>query len=210
MNNQGNFRIFSTIILIAFILVGITAFSVLSTDPTNNEEITLEEEIEQMFNDALDSITKNVQITDKIGKYYGPPRQQKIQKIAIMIKPMISTEIDISNLIIKISNGETIRILSYSGHAQKIGSNNLFDHPIWDNLTENDFGLVVTLDKDKSMEDYDIINKNNDMAYIVIQLPSSFYMQKGDTIVAELFPSSGISKTTILEAPLPMKSVVQL
>jgi len=60
------------------------------------------------------------------------------------------------------------------------------------------------------MEDFDTINKNNDMAYIVIQLPSSFYMQKGDTIVVELFPSSGISKTTLLEAPLPMKSVVQL
>ena len=210
MNKHGNFRIFSTIILIIFILLGITVFSVISTDTTDNEEITLEEEIEQMLNDALDSITKNVQITDKIGKYYGPPRQQKIQKIAIMIKPMISTEIDLSNLIIKISDGETIRILSYSGHAQKIGSNTLFDHPIWNNLTENDFGLVVTLDKDNSMEDFDTINKNNDMAYIVIQLPSSFYMQKGDTIVAQIFPSSGISKTTILEAPLPMKSVVQL
>jgi len=210
MNKHGNFRIFSTIILIALILVGALAFSVISTDTSNNEELTLEEEIEQMLNDALDSITKNVQITDKIGKYYGPPRQQKIQKIAIMIKPMISTEIDISNLIIKISDGETIRILSYSGHAQKIGSSNLFDHPIWTNLTENDFGLVVTLDKDNSMEDFDTINKNNDMAYIVIQLPSSFYMQKGDTIVVELFPSSGISKTTLLEAPLPMKSVVQL
>jgi len=207
MNNAGNLGISSVILLISFMLIGITALSVLSEDTTPTTGTT-EEEIEQMLNDALDSVTKYVQITDKLGKYYGAPQQQKIQKIAIMIKPMLSNEIDLSELTIKISNGESVRILIYSGHAETIGQNNLFDHPIWENTEENTFSFIVTHDKDNSLTEYDTLNDNTDMTYIIIKLPANYYMKKGDTMLVQLFPSSGITKTTLLEAPLPMKSVI--
>jgi len=208
MDNNANLGISSVILLISFMLIAITALSVISD--TSTENMTTEEEIDQMLDEALDPITKNVQIIDRIGKYYGEPRNQKIQKIGIMIKPMLSEEIDLTELSIKISNGDSIRILYNSNHAQKIGSNNLFEHPIWQNLTQNNYGLIVTFDKDNSLVDYHTLNKNTDQVYIVFRLSPDFYMKKGDTIIVQLFPSSGLKKTTILEAPLPMKSIVSL
>lgn len=207
MNNKGNIGISSVIILIALMLVAITALSVLSQDSTTTTETT-EEEIEQMLNEALDSATKYIQITDQVGKYYGEPRQQRIQKIAIMIKPMFSNDIDISEFTIKISNGESVRILFYSNNAESIGQNRLFDHPIWDKTPDGTFSFIVTHDRDNSLVEYDTLDDNTDMAYIIIKLPVDYYMKKGDTLIVQLFPSSGITKTTLLEAPLPMKSVV--
>jgi len=208
MNNTGNLRISSVVLLISTILISVAAFSVLSDN--SNTSASSEEEIEQMLNEALDPITKNVQIIDKVGKYYGEPQQQKIEKIGILIKPLISDEIDLSELTIKISDGNSLRILSYSNQVALFGNNNLFDHPIWDSLTTNNFGLIVTRDIDNSLVDYDTINKNTDMVYIVIKLPSDYHMKKGDSIIVQLFPSSGLTKTTMLDAPLPMTSVVSL
>lgn len=207
MNNKGNIGISSVVLLISFILIAITALSVLSENNTTTTGTT-QDEIQQMINEALDPITKYIQITDKLGKYYGPPQQQKIQKIAIMIKPMLSNEIDLSELTIKISDGESVRLLTYSGYVEKIGQNRLFDHPIWDNTEENTFSFIVTHDKDNSLTDYNILNDNTDMTYIIIKLSVEYYMKKGDTLLVELFPSSGITKTMLLEAPLPMKSVI--
>jgi archaellin len=127
-----------------------------------------------------------------------------------MIKPLISDEIELSELTIKLNNGNNLIILSYKGDAAFRDTNDLFEHQIWDNLTENNFGIIATHDKDNSITDYNTINKNTDMAYIIIKLPENFYMKKGDTLTVTLFPSSGIQRTTILEAPLPMKKVVSL
>jgi archaellin len=204
MNNQANLGISSVIILISFILISVTAFSVLSNDTT---EGTSEEEIQEIIDDTLDEITKYLQITDKIGKFYGPPQQQEIQKIALMVKPIFSNEIDISEITIKITDGNSIKILSYSGVAQPIDTNHLFEHPIWNDLNENTFGLISTHDKDNSISDYSVLNKNTDMAYIVISLSPDFFMKKGDTLFVQLFLSSGIIKTMSLEAPLPMRAI---
>ena len=208
MNNKGNLGISSVIILISFILISLTAFSVLSSDTSDETSGTSEEKIQQMIDESIEEITKYIQITDKIGKYYGPPRQQEIQKIALMIKPIFSNEIDISELTIKISNGNSIKILSYSSYAQPIDSNHLFDHPIWNDINENNFGLIATHDKDNSLSDYNVLNKNTDMAYIIIKFSPDFYMKKGDTMIVQLFLTSGIIKTITLEAPLPMNSLV--
>jgi len=204
MTKQGNLGIASVVILISFILLAMTAFSVLSDDTTNS---TSEEEIQEMIDDSLEEITKYIQITDKIGKFYGPPNQQKIQKIAIMIKPIFSNEIDVSDITIKITNGNTIKILSYSGFAQPVDTYHLFEHPIWNNITENTFSLIATHDKDNSISNFNVLNKNTDMAYIIINLPSDYYMKKGDTIILQFLLSSGIIKTMDLEAPLPMRSI---
>ena len=161
-----------------------------------------------MIDESIEEITKYIQITDKIGKYYGPSHQKEIQKIAIMIKPFFSNEIDISELTIKISNFKSVKILSYSGHAQPIDTNHLFTHPVWNNIDENTFGFIATHDTDNSLSDYNILNKNTDMAYIIITLSPDFYMKKGDIITVQLFLTSGIIKTVNLEAPLPMRSII--
>lgn len=207
MNNTASLGITSVIILIAVILIALTTLSVMSQDTTD----TSEEEIDQIINDAIDPLTKYIQITDRIGKYYGEAHNQKIQKIAIMIKPLVSDEIDISQLTIKIDNGENVRILTYDTNTTtNIGTNNLFEHPVWGNLTGVTFGIITTHDKDNSITNYNTLNKNTDMAYLIIKLPTDYYMKKDDTLTIKLFPESGYERTLNLEAPLPMKKVVTL
>ena len=116
MTKQGNLGIASVVILISFILLAMTAFSVLSNDTTNTDS---EEEIQEMIDDTIDEITKYIQITDKIGKFYGPPNQQKIQKIAIMIKPIFSNEIDISEITIKNTYGLSSGFFCFSESSIK-------------------------------------------------------------------------------------------
>jgi len=128
-----------------------------------------------------------------------------------MISPLVSQQISISDLTIKIDNGEDIRILTYNGSAEEIGSNSLFKHYIWDELTDNTYGYITTHDKDNSITVFDTINSNTDMAYIVIELPSSFSMKKGDDMTVTLFPETGIQKTVFLEVlDLPINKVISL
>ena len=127
-----------------------------------------------------------------------------------MIKPLVTINIDISELTIKICNGNTVKILSFNGSSEHIGSQSLFGHSLWDKIDENYFSFIATHDADKSIVDYNTINKNSDMGYIIIKLPRDFCMKKGDSIILTLFPETGITRTILLEAPLPIKSVVSL
>jgi len=210
MNNLGSMAITSMILLISAALIGVVAMSVLSSGSGDTSEEDLIEFYDQVVDESVNEIITYLQITDKLGKYYGAPHQQKIEKIAIMVKPLVSINIDVSELIIKLCDGNTVKILNYSGNAAFIASQSLFEHSLWDDITEKTFRFIVTHDKDNSLVDYNTVNKNSDKAYIIIKLSEDFYMEKGDIMVVSLFPGSGIKRTTILEAPLPMKSVVSL
>ena len=206
MNNQGATGIATAILLISFILIGATAASVIMGDSGNNPE----ENYEEILEEALDEISTYIQIKDALGKYNSTTEEQHIQKIAILIKPLFSIDIDASKLMIKLNNGQQIKMLYYSGQADFISSNSLFEHPICNTIRTDKFGFVVTLDKDRSIVDYGIINDNTDMAYLVIKLPEDFTMEKGDVTEITLFPSTGITKTINLKAPLPITQIVSL
>ena len=206
MNNQGATGIATAILLISFILIGATAASVIMGDSGNNPE----ENYEEILEEALDEISTYIQIKDALGKYNSTTEEQHIQKIAILIKPLFSIDIDASKLMIKLNNGKQIKMLYYNKQAEFISSNSLFEHPIWTTMTDTDFGFIVILDKDQSIIDYGTINDNTDMTYIIIKLPNDFTMKKGDTLELTLFPSTGITKTINLKAPLPIKQIVAL
>lgn len=206
MNNQGATGIATAILLISFILIGATAASVIMGDSGNNPE----ENYEEILEEALDEISTYIQIKDALGKYNSTTEEQHIQKIAILIKPLFSIDIDASKLVIKLNNGKQIKMLYYNRQAEFISSNSLFEHPIWTTMTDTDFGFIVILDKDQSIIDYGTINDNTDMTYIIIKLPNDFTMKKGDTLKLTLFPSTGITKTINLKAPLPIKQIVAL
>ena len=206
MNNQGVTGIATAILLISFILIGATAASVIMGDSGNNPE----ENYEEILEEALDEISTYIQIKDALGKYNSTTEEQHIQKIAILIKPLFSIDIDASKLVIKLNNGKQIKMLYYNRQAEFISSNSLFEHPIWTTMTDTDFGFIVILDKDQSIIDYGTINDNTDMTYIIIKLPNDFTMKKGDTLELTLFPSTGITKTINLKAPLPIKQIVAL
>ena len=206
MNNQGATGIATAILLISFILIGATAASVIMGDSGNNPE----ENYEEILDEALDEISTYIQIKDALGKYNSTTEEQHIQKIAILIKPLFSIDIDASKLVIKLNNGKQIKMLYYNRQAEFISSNSLFEHPIWTTVTDTDFGFIVILDKDQSIIDYGTINDNTDMTYIIIKLPNDFTMKKGDTLELTLSPSTGITKTINLKAPLPIKQIVAL
>lgn len=210
MNKTGSMAITGSIILITTILLGIIAVSVLSSPSDSNSEEDMIELYNQIVEESIDEISTYLKITDKLGKYYGEPRHQRIEKIAIMIKPLVTINVDISELTIKICNGNSVKILTFNGISEKIGSQSLFGHSLWDNIDENKFSFIVTHDKDKSLLEHNTINKNSDMGFIIIKLPKDFYMEKGDNLVVTLFPETGITRTTVLEAPIPIKSVVSL
>lgn len=204
MNKRGSTTaIAAMILLISFLLVSVIAASVITT---GSENTISDEEMEEILNDVLDEITTYIQIKDKVGKYYTTNGTTKIEKIAILIKPLISTNIDITQLNIKLCDGNTIKILSYNEKAAFIESKPLFEHPIWDEIDKDNFGFITLLDKDRSLIDHNILNE--DMAYIIIKIPDDFSLTKKETITITLFPESGIQITMDLKTPPPITPVV--
>lgn len=215
MSNTKILGITTAVILITIILTSLIAFTVISSqinDSTDETYDSLLDLFKKTTDETIDDITTYLKITDKVGRYEGPAGNQKIQRIAIMIKPLISKEINISQITIKISNNEDIKILTYSNQPAKISQehNQIFNHPTWNNLSINTFSIIATHDKDQSITKHSCFNENTDMGYIIIKLPPEHHMKKGDTINLEILPSTGINKKIILEAPLPMSNLVKL
>jgi len=206
MNNRAATGIATVILIASFIIITATAASVLFDDNINVST----EDYENIIKETVDEISTYIQIKEALGKYYQIDENQYIQKIAILIKPLISNNIDISNLMIKINNGNQVKFISYSEKSELIKSSSLFEHPIWDAIQQDNFGFIVTTDKDRSLIDYNTLNSNTDLAYIIIKLPEDFFMISGDTLIINLIPSTGIIKTITVQAPMPMTKVVSL
>jgi archaellin len=202
---KGSVGLIAIILLLSALLIGVTAASLISI--TTSENLS-EEEIKQIVDDTIDEITTYIQIKDVIGKYYGEPTQQRIEKIAIMITPLFSKEIDVSSLKIRISNENSLHFLSYGFKVDEIGSNPLFENCLWEYLSNLSFGLMVINDKDHSIKNFNTFNQNSDVAYILINLSKDYKMKKGDEISITIFPPHGIEKSIILQAPLPIKNIV--
>jgi len=209
MDDTGSVGITAVIILIASVLLGATAASViLSETDGSTPEDDLAELAEQVLDETIDEITTYIQIQDRYGKFYGENGQQKIEKIALEIKSLVSKNIDMSDLTIKLNNGEMIRTLYYSYSVEAIGSNSVFEHPIWTNINENYFGLIVIHDNDNSLVNHSAITENSDRAYLIIRLPDDMAMSKGETLSVKLVPAVGITRSIELKAPLPIKPVI--
>ena len=206
MNTEGNLGLISGILLVVFILIGATAASVIMNGKTDVSE----EDYTKMVNEVVDDLCNYIKINDVIGKYDEVHGNYQIQKIAIMIRPLISTQIDTSVMTIKISDGEHLYILFPTGHVALIGAHSLFDNPLWENTPQGTFSFISIVDDDSSLINHHIINKNTDTQFIIINLPSDIIMRYGDTMDLTLIPAPGTQRTLSLEAPLPTTHVVSL
>jgi len=206
MNKEGATGIATAILLISFILIAATVASVL----TDNSSDISEQDLEKMVDDIVDEISTYIQIKDVMGKFYSTGEESRIQKIAVLIKPLFSVDMDVSELMIKLCNGEQIKMLYYNGQAEFIGTNSLFEHPIWNTMDCDNFSFVVVLDKDKSLVDYNTIDDSTDMTYIIIKLSENFAMKKGNTMTITFLLGKGTTRTIEVKAPLPMKQIVSL
>ena len=197
--------IIALILLISLMLIGITVASVITGENTG---ATTEEDYDQMTEEIIDEISTYIQIKDQKGKYCEINGERRIDKIALWVTPLVSQVIDVSQLTIQLNNGETVMFLVYDGNAENLESNSVFGHPIWNNIDGSNFGFISVIDLDGSLVDYDTINDCSDNAYVVFRLPNDMTMTKHEKLIVTLFPSTGITRTTILEAPLPIKPVV--
>lgn len=193
------------ILLISIMLIGITVASVITGENTG---VTTEENYDQMTDEVIDEISTYIQIKDQKGKYCEISGEQRIDKIALWISSLVTQEIDVSQLTIQLDNGETVMLLTYEGHAEYFESSSLFSHPIWSNMNGSNFGFISIVDLDGSLVDYDTLNDCSDNAYVVFRLPNDMTLAKNDKLIVTLFPSTGITRTTELKAPLPIKPVV--
>jgi archaellin len=206
MNNQAQFGTIAGILLLVFVLIGAVSASVILTDSS----ISSEDDLNSMTNEIVDELCSYLQIKQIVGKYQTIQGQQRINKIAIMIKPFVSQNIDLSHMTIELCDGENYQILFFNGTAGSIRSHSLFEHPVWDSLTNGTYGLLSTIDDDNSIIDGYMINKNTDMAFIIIKLPDNKAMTQDTQLVVTIRPSPGTGRTVTLDAPLPIKNIVTL
>ena len=191
------------ILLISFLLIAITVASVINGDSSSST--TTEQDIDQMTQEVIDELSSYIQIRDQKGYKNG---EQRIEKIAILISPLVTQDIDVTQLTIQLDNGETVSILNYDGNTTNLESSSLFEHTIWNNLNGANFGFISIVDLDDSLLDYDVINDYSDNAYVIFKLPSSMTIEKYDTLMVTLFPSTGITRTTELFAHFSTRSVI--
>lgn len=195
----------SILLLIALMFIGITVASVITGQIIGSPS---EQDLEKITEKTLNEISIYILIKDQKGKFSEINGEQKIEKIALWITPLITQDIDISKLTIQLYNGENINFLKYDGNSDNLESNSLFDHPIWNNINGNNFGFISIVDIDKSLINYETFNDCSDNAYLVFRLPELMTLSKHEKIIVTLFPSTGITRTIELKAPLPIKPVV--
>jgi archaellin len=206
MDDQAKLGVIAGIMLIGFILIGAVSASVILT----NTGDTSEEDLNTITNEVVDEICSYFQIKHIIGKYQMIQGEQKINKIAILIKPFISQNIEISHMTIEICNGEQYQMLFFNGLAESLQSHSLFEYPLWNTTTPGTFSLLSTIDDDNSIINLHLINKNTDMAFILLNLSNDIAMSYGDQLEVTILPSPGMGRTVILDSPLAIKNVVTL
>lgn len=208
-NLQASTGLLPAILLICILLVAATATSVLTTEG----EIDIDEqELFQYVDEAITEITTYLQIQEVLGQYnsYNNNNNLRITKIAILISPMFSIQLNLSELQLSICDGNDICILYSNMKSNEIRQYSLFNHPLWENLSTNTFSIISTYDKDQSIKKYNFINQNSDTAYLIVKLPTQFMMKKNDVLTMTITPPAGLRKTLRLEAPLPMNKIVSL
>jgi archaellin len=193
------------ILSLSSILIGATVTSVIDSE---SESITTDYNLEKLASDAMDEISTYLQIRDQKGKYTNINGEQRIDKIAILISPLVSQKIDLSRLTIQLCNDKIVKILRYNGNLELLDSSSLFEHSIWDKLNGNNFGFISINDYDRSLTTSSLLNDFADNVYIVIRLPADMTMKNYDKLIVSLFPATGMTSTLILEASFPIKQVI--
>jgi archaellin len=196
----------SVILIVSLFLIGITVADIISGDP--NGSIS-DQQLEQMTEETIEELSSYILIKDQIGKYNGTYKELKIEKIALWITPLVTQEIDLSQLTIQLNDGKNVLFLKYTNNSENLGSLSLFENIIWKKLNGTNFGFISIIDMDDSLVNFHTLNDCSDNAYVVFRLPESISLKKHDKIVVTLFPSTGITRAIELKAPLPINSIVK-
>jgi len=168
--------------------------------PNNPQDIVME---------AVDEISTYLEIQDIVGLYSSTTADAHLTRIVLLISPFFSQSIDLRSLTIQLNDGEHLHMLVYNEQVQSLADHGVFTHPLWDALPAYTFGCISTHDKDQSMT-FHTLNAQTDMAYLLLPLPSSYDVQKDTMLEITIFPGTGVQRSVVVHAPLPMRNVVSL
>lgn len=210
LNNVGNSGLPIIFLMIGSVVIGATVFDItMSEVPEDSmDETSLAQYTQHIVNETINDLIINFKTPSILGKYYDQGDGQQIEKIAILIKPMMVKSIDLNDLIIELSNNNDVRFLHFSGDSAYLDIYDLFDHPLWDRIQEDTYGIIVIYDKDNSLVNTGILTEENDIVYLGIKLHDGFKLSKGDKISLTFIHPIGNIKIIDLVAPMPIKSVV--
>ncbi len=107
-----------------------------------------------------------------------------------------------SDVKIGIDNGKDLMLMGYSGCAILHSGGSLFEGRVW---KESGFGLIVIVDKDKSILENGVVNQR-DKFFIAIELPPHIHIRAEDSIKICIIPPSGITKVIDLYIPFSCSS----
>ena len=117
----------------------------------------------------------------KVTGYVPTPRNanSNITRLAIYVEPNTGgQDIDLSKVVIVLSNGENETMLTYTNQTYwdaRNGINDTFTNSsFWDSLKANKFGIIVLQDEDNSViKDYPVLNKG-DKVILTISVDKTF------------------------------------
>jgi len=208
MGHLGRTGLLITVLLLSMVLISLTTLSLVNTVVNTGSAELTEDDVTALINDVVDDITSYIRIKDVLGKYCRVNGTYVIQQLAILIQPLVPTELEMTTVPLQLYGNDYVQFLYYPGDmSDALGSNTLFDHPLWNKVNATVYGILSIHDTDKSLVTYDMMN--DDMAYLLVKLPKAYQLEKGESLTLTLFPETGFQKTVTLTAPLPMKSIVR-
>lgn len=199
-----------TVIIIAIIIGAIIVSSAALTVEDETADSFSEEDMQQMIDEIYTEISTYMQVDKIMGKFDDNKNERDIRQIAILLHPKFSTEILIEDIVLEISNGFQTQFYYFNGIYGDLSNQTLFTHSLWTNLPSNSFAVLPMLDKDQSIKQLQVINKNSDRLYIVVKIPDSFSLHKGDELHISLYPPTGVVKKMNVRIPFSISSITTL
>jgi len=205
MNLKKHGLTFIVVILfiVSLFLITVTASTIINTNTSVSSE-----DINQYVEDTINEITRYIQIKQIYGAF-TTHKPYSLSKIAIMISPLYSNDIDISNLMIQIQTHDSLSIYTYSDQVIALENNDVFTHPIWNQLTNRSFGIISMIDKDKSLIHHHVLSDASDLGVLTIPIEDGI-IQKGDDVTICILSGDSIQKTISFKTPLPINKIVDL
>jgi len=174
-NDTSSIGIGAMIVFIAMILVAGIAASVLIQTSSKLESQGL-----KTGQETRTEVSSDIDVIQIFGHYNvrtidGTP-YPRYHNMSIMVTPRGGSDIDLSEVIVEISNGSKMIILSWDNnkYASQSSGTGIFSTPEVFNLTASNFGIVVIEDGDGSCDSTSPVINQGDKAIITVNLSACF------------------------------------
>nr|WP_304411956.1 flagellin [Methanocaldococcus sp. FS406-22] len=200
-SRRGAIGIGTLIIFIALVLVAAVAAAVIINTAAN-----LQHKAARVGEESTRQVASGIQVLKVIG-YANDTKN--ITKLAILVSPNVGDEIDLSSVIVTISNGDYKASLVYGGQNSIVyvntnGTQDIFSKS-WPSISNpsTEFGVIVLQDEDGSMNNTEHPTMNfGDKAIIAVDVGDVFGgITPRERIYGEVIPEFGASGIIEFRAP---------